>query len=120
MLDSVLQKRYLHKVQIQLMVRKRWAYLRYIQIREGLIEALKTAGEINSFLSVGCGSGLTEVALALEFPEIKFHLTDIDTNTQIQQRLGVRMLMRSVMKCGYCQKHEFNSFLFTCVIDLRS
>lgn len=91
LLDSVLQKRYLHKVQVQLMVRKKWAYLRYIQIREGLIEALKTAGEINSFLSVGCGSGLTEVALALEFPEIKFHLTDIDTNTKIQQRLGVRM-----------------------------
>jgi hypothetical protein len=73
------------------MVRKRWAYLRYIQIREGLIEVLKTAAEIKSFLSVGCGSGLTEVALALEFPEIKFHLTDIDTNTKIQQRLGVRM-----------------------------
>ncbi len=91
MLDTVLQKRYLNKVQLQLMVRKRWAYLRYIQIREALIEVLKTAGEIKSFLSVGCGSGLTEVALALEFPEIKFHLTDIDTNTKIQQRLGVRM-----------------------------
>ena len=91
MLDTVLQKRYLNKVQLQLMVRKRWAYLRYIQIREGLTEVLKTAGEIKSFLSVGCGSGLTEVALALEFPEIKFHLTDIDTNTKIQQRLGVRM-----------------------------
>lgn len=91
MLDTVLQKRYLNKVQFQLMVRKRWAYLRYIQIREGLIEVLKIAGEIKSFLSVGCGSGLTEVALALEFPEIKFHLTDIDTNTNIQQRLGVRM-----------------------------
>ena len=91
MLDTVLQKRYLNKVQLQLMVRKRWAYLRYIQIREGLIEVLKTAGEIKSFLGVGCGSGLTEVALALEFPEIKFHLTDIDTNTKIQQRLGMRM-----------------------------
>jgi len=91
MLYPVLQKRYLNKVQLQLMVRKRWAYLRYIQIREGLIEVLKTAGEIKSFLSVGCGSGLTEVALALEFPEIKFHLTDIDTNIKIQQRLGVRM-----------------------------
>lgn len=91
MLDPVLQKRYLNKVQLQLMVRKRWAYLRYIQIRQGLIEVLKTAGEIKSFLSVGCGSGLTEVALALEFPEIKFHLTDIDTNIKIQQRLGVRM-----------------------------
>jgi len=90
-LDSVLQKRYLHKVQIQLMVRKKWAYLRYIQMREGLIEALKTAGEIKSFLSVGCGAGLTEVALALEFPEIKFHLTDIDSTAKIQQRLGIRM-----------------------------
>ena len=90
-LDSVLQKRYFHKVQIELMVRKRWAYLRYIQVREGLIEVLKAAGEIKSFLSVGCGSGLTEIALALEFPEINFHLPDIDTNTNIQQRLGVRM-----------------------------
>lgn len=92
MLDSVLQKRYLNKVQLQLMVRKRWAYLRYIQMRQGLLEVLKMGGEINSFLSVGCGAGLTEVALALEFPEIKFHLTDIDSKANIQQRLGLRMV----------------------------
>jgi SAM-dependent methyltransferase len=98
MLDPVLQRRYLNKVQIQLMTRKRWAYLRYLQMREGLIEALKTAGEIKSFLSVGCGAGLTEVALALEFPAIEFYLTDIDTKANIQQRLGIRMATEWVIE----------------------
>lgn len=91
-LDPLLQKRYLRKVQVQLMSRKRWAYLRYLHLRQGFQEALKQpGGDIKSFISIGCGSALAEIALALEFPETQFHVTDIGTLKELEQKLGIRM-----------------------------
>lgn len=76
------------KVALQLMIRRRWSYLRYLHLRQGLLQATG----VKSFLSIGCGAGLAEVALALEFPDVKFHLTDIEDLNQIQSRLGIRMV----------------------------
>jgi SAM-dependent methyltransferase len=59
----------------RLMLVRRWSYLRYLHMREGLYQA----EGVESVLAVGCGRGYAEVALALEFPEIHFHLTDIES-----------------------------------------
>ena len=78
MLDVNLQQKYLDRIVNQLLLRKRWSYLRYIHLREGLQKALAEGNSIKSFLSVGCGLGLAELALAIEYSHIHFYLTDFD------------------------------------------
>lgn len=65
----------IQEVRKRLLVYRRWSYLRYVHLREGF---LLTKG-VRSVLAIGCGRGLAELALALEFPDIQFHLTDIDS-----------------------------------------
>ncbi len=71
----------LAELQLQLLLQKRWSYLRYVHLREGLLAALKDAQKkgvpIERFLAVGAGRGLAELALAVEFQEIHFVITDI-------------------------------------------
>lgn len=69
----MVSERRLKEVRKRLLLRRRWAYLRYLNLREAF---LKTQGVV-SVLAVGCGHGLAELALALEFPDTHFHLTDI-------------------------------------------
>lgn len=69
------------------MLRRRWAYLRYLHLRQVLLNA----SGVESLLSVGCGTGLAEVLLALEFPDIVFHVTDVDERA-IEQSFGARMV----------------------------
>ena len=65
----------LEEIKRRLILKKRWAYLRYLHTREALIQAK----DIETVLVVGSGHGFAEIALALEFPEIHFHLTDIES-----------------------------------------
>ncbi|WP_264319984.1 class I SAM-dependent methyltransferase [Zarconia navalis] len=78
MLDINLKQKYLDRIVNQLLLRKRWSYLRYIHLREGLKKALAERNSIKSFLSVGCGLGLAELALAIEYSQVHFYLTDFD------------------------------------------
>lgn len=86
----------LRRVRLQLLLHRRWAYLRYLHMREGLL----AAGNIQSVLVVGCGRGVAEVALAIEFPHIWFHLTDIESertpNYKQAQRLVTAWSLRNV------------------------
>ena len=61
-------------VRLELLRGKTWRYLRYLHLREGLL----AAQDCRSVLSIGCGRGLAELALAIEFPQVSFHLTDIE------------------------------------------
>lgn len=61
----------------RLVLKRRWAYLRYLHTRRAL---LQTEG-VESVLVIGSGHGYAEITLALEFPGIHFHLTDIVTET---------------------------------------
>ncbi len=70
--------RRLAEVQKRLLIVRRWAYLRYLYMREAF---LLTEG-VGSVLAVGCGRGYAELALALEFPDVRFHLTDIAPHFQ--------------------------------------
>lgn len=80
----------LNEVIQRLMLVRRWSYLRYLHMREGLIHARG----VESVLAVGCGRGYAELALALEFPDIRFHLTDIEgertPNYQVARSLAER------------------------------
>lgn len=51
---------------------RKWSYLRYVHLRQGLL----LAPEVTSVLSVGAGRGLAELALAVEFPDVQFEITD--------------------------------------------
>ena len=76
--SSVFLARCLAKTSATLLVERRWRYLRYLHLREAVSAV---AHDINSVLAVGVGKGLAELALALEFPRIRFHLTDIVSAT---------------------------------------
>jgi GT2 family glycosyltransferase/2-polyprenyl-3-methyl-5-hydroxy-6-metoxy-1,4-benzoquinol methylase len=71
-LETSVREKYLAKLHLRLMLRRKWAYLRYLHLRE----AFRQVEPMDSFLSVGCGTGIAELALALEFPNTQFHLTD--------------------------------------------
>lgn len=58
---------------VALLLQRKWSYLRYVHLREGLL----AAGPIESVLAVGAGRGLAELALAVEFPKVHFLVTDV-------------------------------------------
>lgn len=58
-------------------LKRKWAYLRYIHVREALL----LTKDVESVLVIGSGHGFAEITLALEFPKIHFHLTDVVTET---------------------------------------
>lgn len=68
---------FLSKIRTTLLVERRWRYLRYLHLREAI---LLVRNQIETCLVVGAGKGLAELALAVEFPNIDFHLTDIETS----------------------------------------
>ena len=68
--------KYLGEVMKRLLLGRRWRYLRYLHLREGFL----FAKGVESVLSIGSGHGYSELALALEFPHVHFHLTDIETD----------------------------------------
>ena len=84
------RERALARVQLQLLLRRRWAYLRYLHLREGFLQA-GGRENVESFLSIGCGAGVAEVMLALEFPHVSFKLTDIGDDARMASILGARM-----------------------------
>lgn len=61
----------LEKVKLELLKGRTWKYLRYQHARQ----ALELMSDWKDVLIIGAGSGLVEVALALEFPNKLFHLT---------------------------------------------
>lgn len=68
----------LKKTWATLLVERRWRYLRYLHAREAF--AL-VSHDIDSVLAIGVGKGLAELALAIEYPHVHFHLTDIESAT---------------------------------------
>jgi hypothetical protein len=64
----------LDNVRLRLLQGRRWRYLRYLHLRQGLL----AAGDCNTVMSIGAGGALAELALAIEFPNIAFCITDIE------------------------------------------
>ena len=65
------------RVRLELLKGKTWRYLRYLHTRQ----ALGLMSDWKDVLIVGAGNGLAEIALALEFPNKLFHLTDYEGAT---------------------------------------
>lgn len=92
------------ELRLQLLLQRRWSYLRYVHLREGLLTAIGHARGtdqlITSFLAVGAGRGLAEIALAVEFPKIHFVITDVISprtpNYQAAQALAARWKLQNV------------------------
>jgi SAM-dependent methyltransferase len=73
------------EAQRELLRARGWSYLRYLHLREGL----RSCEGVRSVLSVGCGDGAAEVALAVENPNIQFTLTDIaPPGKELRRRLA--------------------------------
>lgn len=62
----------LKEVLIDLLLGRTWRLLRYLHARRALLHA----SDVKTVLVVGAGGGLAEIALALEFPEKNFILTE--------------------------------------------
>jgi SAM-dependent methyltransferase len=64
----------IERLKVELLKGKTWRYLRYLHARE----ALKLIPFYDDVLVIGAGNGLAEIALAIEYPNKHFHLTDHD------------------------------------------
>jgi hypothetical protein len=74
MLSGPLQQKRLNMVRLHLLRARGWRYLRYLH----LADFVRTYSRLcNSFCSAGSGLGFAELALAIEFPDIEFYVTDI-------------------------------------------
>lgn len=81
----------------RLLQRKTWNYLRYIHAKHAIQSLLsRYPNSISSVLVIGCGTGLAETLLSVEYPGIKFTLTDYEGATHnikeakaIQARFGI-------------------------------
>jgi SAM-dependent methyltransferase len=71
------QKKQLIKLQDILLKKRTWRFLRYIHTRA----AMAQLSGVNNVLVVGAGYGFAEIALAIEFPNIHFLLTDWSGST---------------------------------------
>ena len=78
----------LEQLERTLLREKGWRYLRYLHLREGFLAAT-AAQPIETVHYLGAGKAYAEVDLALEFPEVRFHITDVETertpNYQVAQ-----------------------------------
>ena len=64
-------------MKVVLLKGKTWRYLRYIHARN----ALSLAEDWKDILVVGAGNGFAEIALALEYPDKHFYLSDYENAT---------------------------------------
>lgn len=73
---EALQSSRLEKITVLLLQQRRWRYLNYVHLRN----AITASGDLESVLVVGADRGLGAIALAVEFPLIRFHLADHQGN----------------------------------------
>lgn len=63
-------RRRINKVAVLLLQKRSWHYLNYLHLRD----AVRRSGDLDSAFIITAGYGLDGVALALEFPQTRFHL----------------------------------------------
>jgi hypothetical protein len=72
----------LDQVRVRLLQGKTWRYLRYLHLRCGL----GLASKVESVLTIGAGNAFAELALALEYPQIEFIVTDVASDQAPSRR----------------------------------
>lgn len=64
----------LNSIRLRLLRGKTWRYLRYLHLRDAIS---RIVNDIESICVIGAGHGFAELALAVEFKNIRFVLTDV-------------------------------------------
>ncbi len=72
-MDTATERRLKH-LRLLLLRQKGWRYLRYLHLRDFVYQL---RGDIRSVGVCGAGLGLSELAIAVEYPDIQFTLTDV-------------------------------------------
>lgn len=72
-MQNVSQKR-IAQIKLNLLQSKGWRYLRYMHLRDFIASKCASLSRVGV---VGSGLGFAELAIALEFPQIEWYLTDI-------------------------------------------
>lgn len=103
------REKFILSSRVTLLKRRGWAYLRYLHTRH----ALGQLKDCESLLFVGTGYGFAEVALAAEYPERRFVLTDYPGATHDFVRA------RELVERGELQNVEFGRLDITAP-DLRT
>jgi hypothetical protein len=67
-------RKLLDEIQLALLKGRTWRYLRYVHFRDAIA---RIANEVETVCVCGAGHGLAELAVAVEFPFLRFTLTDI-------------------------------------------
>jgi hypothetical protein len=74
-LDSTVKREdAIAKARLTLLRGKTWRYLRYLHFRDAVS---RVANDVDSICVCGAGHGYSELAVAAEYPDIEFTLTDI-------------------------------------------
>lgn len=68
------RKKYLAELRKRLLLHRGWNYLRYLHLRDAFT---RTEG-VRSALAIGAGRGYAELALAIEFPDVAFTITELE------------------------------------------
>jgi hypothetical protein len=91
--NSLQRDKRLKHLRLQMLKQKGWRYLRYAHLRAFVAESVDSVRTIGV---IGAGLGFSELAIAIEFPEVDFTLTDI----VIAGRPNYWRCMDLCMRCG--------------------
>ena len=73
-----------------------WRYLRYMHLRE----AFELTEGVRTVLCVGAGKAYAELALALEYPDVEFRITDIESertpNYQVAEGIAKKLELPNI------------------------
>ena len=79
----------LDDVRLRLLLGRTWRYLRYLHFREAVLLA-----KPKTILCIGAGQALAELALAIEFPHIRLHVTDVKSERTPNYKAAVALAGR--------------------------
>lgn len=108
-----------------MVAQKGWALLRYLHLRDFI---QSKSSEISNLLVVGTGKGLAELAVAAEFPNLKFFLTDIVSEgtprrpnyfqcMEISERWGIGNIKFGVWDVLMARQDKYDCIVSTEVLE---
>ncbi len=86
------KREHLDELRNQLLLGRKWAWLRYMHLRNAFLRC----ENIRNVLAIGAGNGYAELALAVEFPDVHFHLSDITPYYKKARKLSKKMHLYNV------------------------
>jgi hypothetical protein len=113
----------LHKIRLHLLRGRGWRYLRHVHLRHFVREHLQS---LRTVCVCGAGMAFSELALAIEFPSVEFHVTDIVAPPtrpnyfavmDLVMRWSVRNVRFGVWNCLEPAPRKFDAVVSTEVLE---